>query len=39
METLMDLVNTIRSARSEMGIEDRKAVDAFVLVADPGVGN
>jgi valyl-tRNA synthetase len=37
METLMDLVNSIRSARSEMGIEDRKAVDAFVLAADAGV--
>jgi valyl-tRNA synthetase len=36
METLMDLVSSIRSARSELGIVDRKELDAFVLTSDDG---
>jgi valyl-tRNA synthetase len=36
METLMDLVSSIRSARAEIGIEDRKVLDAFLLTSDDG---
>jgi valyl-tRNA synthetase len=36
MEILMDLVSSIRSARAEMGIEDRKELDAVLIAADDG---
>jgi valyl-tRNA synthetase len=36
METLMDLVSAIRSARAEMKITDRKELDGFLLPADDG---
>jgi valyl-tRNA synthetase len=35
MTDMMDLVSTLRSLRSELNIEPRKALDAFLVVPDP----
>jgi len=36
MADIMDLVTTLRSLRSELNIDPKKALDAFLVVADAG---